>query len=413
MAEGPRSQGPVAATGVRSTLWRLYAHALVARFYFYIPVLVHHTQTELTHAGAPSPAALSVTLIGVISIGVIAAEYPSGLLADWLGCKHVLLLSAVFQVAGVLLYLIPASISAMVGAQILIGVATAFRSGADTTLLHAHMERHGQSARYGGGLARLRFFNTFGIGLAGLAGGPLYAWQPRSVFVAAAVSSLLGALLIVSIDEARPATRRSYRQVLTQSLDAMRDSRQVRALIWLGSAGNPFFVFAFWVTQRYLIDAEFSFLGMGLTVASISFLQAFTMPLSAWVSRGERRLRHGLTIGVVLLPCAFAAVAELWSRQQAIGALTLVLLCGSHVLFRNMVNVRLQRLVPPEVRASVVSFEAFIGAIGYLVLFAVGGYLLASEGLPGTFWTCAALLAATTWPLLRALQRARTSPRTP
>lgn len=391
--------GPNAQDGARPGLRRLYAHALISRFYFYIPVLIHHTEGELTRAGAPSPAALSVSLIGVISIGVIIAEYPSGLLADWLGCKRVLLLSAAFQIVGVLLYLIPASVAAMVAAQILIGVATAFRSGADTTLLHAHLERAGLPERYGGGLARLRFFNTLAIGLAAIAGGPLYAWSPGAVFIAAAVSSALGAVLIVNLAETHRPARRSYRQVLDQSVVAMRSDRRVRALIWLGGAGNPFFVLAYWVTQRYLIDAEFSLFGLGLTVASISLLQALTMPLSAWVARDERRLRRGLPIAAFLLPFAFALVAELWGRYNNAGALTLVLLCGSHVLFRNIINVRLQRLVAPEVRASVVSFEAFIGALNYLALFSLGGFLLASRGLSGAFWVLAALLAAVLWPL--------------
>lgn len=406
MADPTRSAHADVSSESRSGLRRLFAHALVSRFYFYIPVLVLHTEGELTRAGAPAPAALSVSLIGVISIGVIAAEYPSGLLADWLGCKRVLLLSAAFQIAGVLLYLVPASIAAIASAQVLIGVATAFRSGADTTLLHAHLERANMPERYGGGLARLRFFNTLAIGLAGIAGGPLYAWSWRSVFVAAAISSALGALLIASVAETHRPARRSYRKVLEQSVAAMRRDPRVRALIWLGGAGNPFFVLAYWVTQRYLIDAEFSLLGMGLTVASISLLQALTMPLSAWVSRQEARLRHGLLVAVAGLPFAFALVAVLWGQHDRAGALTLVILCSSHVLFRNIVNVRLQRLVAPEVRASVVSFEAFIGAVNYLLLFSLGGVLLASQGLSGAFWILAGLLAVILWPLTYRLRTA-------
>lgn len=407
MYEGAQAIDPDTTARARRAELRIYVHALVSRFYFYLPVLVHHMEGELTRAGASQPGALSLSLIGVISIGMIIAEYPSGVMADWLGCARTLLVAGGLQLIGVLFFLVPGSLAALLGAQVFIGVATAFRSGSDTALLHAQLERMGEGARYGGGLARLRFFNTLAIGLAGMMGGVLYSYWPPAVFIASVAMGLIGMLCLLGLEEVRGVDKRSYRQVLTESLSEMRRNRRVQALMLLGGLGNPFFVFAYWVTQRYLIDADFTLLGMGVTVASISLLQAATMPLSAWISRHERRLTLGLIVVVVMLPVTFAAVAEAWGRATELGALLLVAVAGCHVLFRNIVNVRLQRLVPSDVRASVVSFEAWIGALGYLALFPFGGFLIATRGISGAFWVLSLLMAASLWPLARVEARTR------
>ncbi|MDD9947778.1 MAG: MFS transporter [Myxococcales bacterium] len=377
---------------------RIFAHALVARFYFYLPVLVHHMEAELAEGGIARPEAVAVSVIGLASVGMMVAQYPSGLFADWVGCTRSLILAGMLQAVGILLFLVPGSVWAIASAQIVIGVATAFRSGADTTLLHAHLERVGDEERYGAALARLRFLNTLGIGLAGTVGALMYAWKPMSVFVLSALASIVGVLSLVKVDDAAALQQRSYRQVLRESLSEMRRNRVVQALLLLGGLGNPFFVFVYWITQRYLIDADFSLAGIGLTVASISLLQAATMPLSAWLSHDRGRLLCGLVALILVLPLSFVFVAIAWDHARGLGAAVLVAVASCHVVFRNIVNVRIQSLVPRPIRASVVSFEAWLGALGYLILFPLAGWLLARFGLSGAFVSLATILAACLWP---------------
>jgi MFS family permease len=388
---------------------RLLGHAFFARLYFYVPVLVLHMETQLGAAGVARPRALSLSLLAFMSVGMILAEYPSGVLADWLGRKRTLILSGMVQAAGVLCFLVPASLPAMVTAQVLIGVGTAFRSGADTSLLHSVLERERRDARYGAALARLRFFNVSAIASASAVGGALYAWDPRAVFVAAAAASLLGLLPLLGVDEPPmegSSPERRYLDVLRQSLGELRENHRARALTWLGGVGNPYFPLTFWAIQTHLVDLDFPLVWLGVTVASMSALQALTMPLSVWLSHDERRSARALPLLVLLPAAAFALVAVArGAGLPLLGTVALVLTSGCHVLYRNAVNVRLQAMVPDAVRASVVSMEAFIGSLWYLALFPIAGWLLSTGGVGQGFAWLGGLALLTVAPsLARAIR---------
>ncbi len=393
---------------VRATELRIYAHAFVARLFFYVPVLLHHVESKLGEAGVSKPRALSLSIIALVSMGNLVAEYPSGLLADWLGRKRSMVFSGVLQAFALLLFFMPASVWSLCAAQLLIGAATAFRTGADTALLHAHLDELGEAHRYGRALARLRFFNVLAIAAAAFSGGSLYAWKPASVFWLSSLASLLGTAALIGLREPTLATReRSYMQVIRESLREVRHNGRAQALMLLGGVGNTYFVFSYWVTQSYLIDSGASLTAMGVTVGSISLLQALTMPLSAWLSERPRRVATLLGLVSFGLPLAFVAASLAWRLEhKAAGGWVFVGIGACHVLFRNAVNVRLQAWVPGAVRASIVSLESLIGSIWYVVFFPLGGLLLSWGGVSRGFAAVAAVVAASVWPLWLLERRA-------
>ncbi|HEX7481175.1 MAG TPA: MFS transporter [Polyangiales bacterium] len=380
---------------------RIYVHAFIARLFFYVPVLLHHMEQTLGEAGVRKPRALSLSIIALVSMGNLVAEYPSGLFADWVGRKRSMVFSGVLQALAILLFFLPSSVWSLCAAQLLIGAATAFRTGADTALLHAHLEDIGQAHRYGTALARLRFFNVLAIAAAAFSGGSLYAWKPASVFWLSSLMSVLGTVALLGLREPAVTVReRSIVAVLKESLAEARKNGHVQALMLLGGVGNTYFVFSYWVTQTYLIDSGASLASMGVTVGSISLLQAFTMPLSAWVSVTPGRVSGLLALVSFGLPLAFLAAALAWMLgQPLLGSWVFVLIGAGHVLFRNAVNLRLQGWVPDTVRASIVSLESLLGSIWYVVFFPLGGLLLSWGGVSRGFAAVAAVVALTLWPL--------------
>jgi hypothetical protein len=83
---------------------RLCVFSFVQTVWFYIPVLVHHLVVELRAAGAEQPHALAMSTLVIFSLGILLAEYPSGVFADWVGRKHALALSCLLHAAGMVIY---------------------------------------------------------------------------------------------------------------------------------------------------------------------------------------------------------------------------------------------------------------------------------------------------------------------
>jgi MFS family permease len=386
---------------------RLYLHAFGARSLFFLPVLIQHIVGELSSAGIERGQLISMSILSLFAVGIIVAEYPSGLFADWAGRTRSLVVGSALYAGGVLLYLIPGSILAFGLAQFLLGVGAAFQSGADSALLHARLDHAGDLERYPGCLARLRFSNLSGIVVAGALGGMLYAESPASVFVLTSLASLLSLLPLLGMDEG-PVTDhpRRFGQVLRESLGEMRRNTRCQALVLLGGIVTPYFIFCFWATQSYLVEIGAPPALMGYTIAGIALLQAATMPLSSVLGWSPVRQARATALLAVGLAGAFVGVAVAQRAHSPVaGALTLVAGSACLMLYRNLVNMRLQGLIPDAVRASIVSFESWLGSVWYAFFFPIGGWLIDTGGLEGGYTGLAVIVVLTALPLLLLARR--------
>jgi len=120
---------------------RLCVFSFVRTVWFYLPVLVHHIVVELRAAGADQPHALAMSTLVIFSIGMLLAEYPSGVFADWAGRKQALAVSCLLHAAGMALYALSSTLPALFVGQFVVGIGAAFRSGADSALLHSYLDR--------------------------------------------------------------------------------------------------------------------------------------------------------------------------------------------------------------------------------------------------------------------------------
>lgn len=84
-----------------------------------------------------------------------------------------------------------------------------------------------------------------------------------------------------------------------------------------------------------------------------------------------------------------------------------MLSAASAPLFRNLVNIRLQPLVPDGVRASMTSLETWAGALYYAAFFPVAGWLLDTAGPVNGYVWIATIVVLTAAPLLVAARHER------
>ncbi len=388
---------------------RLYIFTFVRAVWFYLPVLVHHIVGELRDAGAEQPHTVAMSTLVIFSIGLLVAEYPSGVFADWAGRKRALALSCVLNMVGATVYVLSSSLFALFAGQFIFGLSSAFRSGSDSALLHSHLERVGAPERYSAALAYMRIASNSGIVVACFTGGFLYAWWPPAVFVGTALSSLAALLLLYGIEEPpRPDAHDDYLGVLRASLAEVRHNRPVRAILLLGGIGSTFFFFAFWTMQSYLVEIGAPVAGNGFVVGTTSLLSAISLMALSWLAASRRR--QGVAMGMLLfaIPCALLITALAYRIGWLwLGAGVLIITAMGQVLFRNLTNVRLQELVPDAVRASMSSLASWIASLLYVPVFPIGGALLDAWGIDGGYIAIAGLVLLPSIPLYSMARRHR------
>jgi len=388
---------------------RLYVFSFVRTLWFYMPVLVHHIVIELRAAGADQPHALAMSTLVIFSIGILLAEYPSGVFADWVGRKPALALSCLLHASGMLIYVMSSSLPALFAGQLVLGLGSAFRSGSDSALLYDHLDRAGMPERYSAALAQMRIASNSGIVVGCFGGGLLYAWWPTAVFIGTGLCSLAALVTLSGIEEPpRRVTHRSYLDVLRESLAEVRDNAPARATLLLGGVGVTFFLFVFWTAQSYLVEINAPVQHNGFLIGATSLLSATSLTALAWLTAS--RQRHGVAVAVLLftIPLALLVAAAAYHAGWLwLGAGFLLTIGLGQTLFRNLVNVRLQQLVPDAVRASLLSLGAWIGSLLYVPVFPVGGALLDAWGIDGGYTALAALMLLPSFVLYALARRHR------
>ncbi len=371
--------------------------------------MVHHIVGELRLAGADQPHTVAMSTLVIFSIGMLVAEYPSGVFADWAGRKRALALSCVFNIVGASIYVMSSSLMALFAGQFIFGLSAAFRSGSDSALLHSHLERAGVPERYSAALARLRIASNSGIVTACFTGGWLYAWWPPSVFAGTALCSLIALVLLYGFEEPpRPVVHGNYLGILRASLAQVGDHAAVRAILLLGGFGSTFFFFLYWTMQSYLVEIGAPVERNGLVVGTTSLLSAISLTALSWLAASRRR--HGVAMGVLLfaIPLALLVAAVAYRTGWLwFGAGVLIVTAMGQVLFRNLTNIRLQELVPDSVRASLVSLASWLASLLYVPVFPIGGALLDAWGIDGGYAAIAVLVLLPSLPLYMLARRHR------
>ncbi len=284
---------------------RLYVFTFVRAVWFYLPVLVHHIVGELREAGADQPHTVAMSTLVLFSIGMLLAEYPSGVFADWAGRKRALVLSCVLNTAGASIYVLSSSLLALFAGLLVFGLSAAFRSGSDSALLHSHLERAGAPERYSAALARLRIASNSGIVFGCFAGGFLYAWWPTAVFVGTALFSFSALIPLAGLEEPpRPVAHHHYLGVLRASVAEVRHNAPVRAMLLLGGVGSTFFLFVYWTTQSYLVEIGAPVERNGYVIGATSMLAAILLTALSWLAASRRR--HRIAMGGLLFAIPFA-----------------------------------------------------------------------------------------------------------
>src|SRR6266542_2089032 len=147
-----------------------------------------------------------MTLQAVFATSVVLFEFPSGYLADRVGHRTSLLVGAVLWAAGWLAYARGASFGAIFVAEVLLGAANAFVSGADRALLWVSLAGADRVDEYRRWEGRLRATAQVTEALSAAVGGWLYATNPRLPFwIQVPTAALMLAPVLALREVKRPA----------------------------------------------------------------------------------------------------------------------------------------------------------------------------------------------------------------
>ena len=338
-------------------------------------------------------------VIGLYSLTVITAEFPSGVFADLYGRKNAFLLSCVLSLASYCLFLFSRAIPLLLFGMVLNGLSRAFSSGSIDALMID--QAHEQQIPIERVTARLSILESAGFASGALSGGLLAGIGTRyngNLLANIALSAVLIVLVLLFVHEAPPKRAEHaaqshlslFRAQVQESVSFAKQAGTIRILLVLCALMG----FALNAVEIYWQPALSAFQTPGWVFGAVSFGGFAFVMLGSWLS--ERLLRRHDHAGIKLLLLLKAALGlgllafSLTRGKFAfIGVyLALYLLIGSSGVLENTL---LNRLAPPSHRASILSLFSLVLQLGG-VLASAGGYFVSKYANYTNMWQLAGVL---------------------
>lgn len=338
-------------------------------------------------------------IIGLYSVTVIAAEFPSGVFADLYGRKKAFLLSCFLYLFSYCIFLFSRSAAVLLLGMVSNGLSRAFSSGSiEALMIDQAAERQFPLERV---TARLSIFESAGLASGALAGGLLAETGTRfsgNLGVNIGTSALLILLTVLFVHEAPRKTaqhaaasrRQLFKAQVKESLAFAKQRGTVRILLIFCLLMG----FALSAVEIYWQPALASYQSAYRLFGAVSFAGFAFVILGSWAA--ERLLRRNRKSGVgllLLLKAPLGAGLILFSfaasAYSIIGAyLGIYLLVGGSGVVENTL---LNQQAPASHRASILSLFSLVLQTGG-VLASVGGFFISSYARYQNMWLVAGIL---------------------
>ena len=357
---------PALRRDIRLLIAARFAHSSI----FIIPVLVPYYQHQIG-------LSFQELLIGEAAFAatIVLMEVPSGWLADTLGRKRCLVLGFLLNAFCYLILWQASGFWGAVGAQAAIGVGISLISGADVALFYDRLAAAGQTSEFRR-LEGLRHgLSQFGIALASVAGGLLYAWRPDLPILATVVAELTACAATLAVYEPPrsngPRPRNPLTDIILTARKSFRERPELPYLYLFAAATFGATINGFWSQQPYYQLLEIPVAQFGL-LAAIGFTASglggtFGHHLEKFWPR-----RYVVLILVALLPPAYW-LSALWPGWHGV----VLLMIGGTIwgitgpLIQEMTNSR----VGTERRATMLSLQSFGVRLTFIPISVVAGWL--------------------------------------
>ncbi|MGF1489737.1 MAG: MFS transporter [Prochloraceae cyanobacterium] len=323
----------------------------------------------------------AVLLKTILSLSILLLEVPSGYLADLKGRKFCLVAGSGIWIVGWLFYCFGDSFAIFAVAEILSGIAGSLISGADTAIAYETLLLSNKESYYRSYQSRLVAIAGISEACCGLIGAAVAQINLSYPFYLQTVCLIIFFVITLTLIEPE-VDRQIFKNKPAISLkaiasEAFRHNDRLRWLIFLSSTFSMASFLIVWLSQGYFQQIDLPIAAMGITWAVFHFLMSLA---GLYAVRLENTLGTKKAFLVLCLVLAFSYILlGSISSMVGIAAIALIYMVRGTVspLVLNLIN----RAVPSNIRATVLSLNSFTFRLGFILIAPIIGAISSQYSL--------------------------------
>ena len=313
-------------------------------------------------------------LEGVYHAAALLTEVPSGAIADLLGRKKVLVVSRLLAFASSIPMIMSDNFFVLAFGFALTGFSGSLISGTEDALIYDTYLALGEERRFLGAMSRLGFVAEVSGGIAVLAGGMIAKRSYQLCYLVEMGITVLSVAICFLLCEPETEKRREKRPTLREhfraSTDVIRGDRDVRRLIIHYSLLETFYVSVYFYSQELYRSLGFDEAGISIILLGAGAAASVGALLC---ERTARRLGRHTEFAAGASLALGIAVMGVPSVPTSLAGFALA--SAASAMLSPLGSAELNRRIPSERRATLISVKSMCFSVGMIVLFPLTGAL--------------------------------------
>ncbi len=371
-----------------SNIWKLYIIKVARSAMFMMPIITLFFQER-------GLTMLEVMLLqSIFAIVVVLLELPSGYLADIFSRKTLITLALFFASLGDLLYGFSYGFWMMLVSELLLAVAGAFLSGADSALLYDSLKSAQKENEYLKYESRLFSSSNIAEATGAILGGFIAVYSMTATFFLSAFVIFLSIPIALSLKEPPrekiPKDKKHLKEIFKIIKFAIHSNKRIKWLIIYSSAVGASTLSAVWLLQPYfkLLDIPIAYFGILWATfnASAAVFALFAYKIEK--SLGLKNTLIFLALAPMLAHITLYKFAYLWVL------IFVFLYYISFALSGPIIKDYINREIDSKIRASVLSVHSLFSRFVFIVFSPLIGYFADIYSLQNAFLASAVIFGA-------------------
>lgn len=321
-----------------------------------------------------------MVLQAILALAVVLMEFPSGYLADRLGYRKTLILSACISTLCWIIYFFSESYLPIVIAEVLYGISMSLISGTDHALLYESLKEQNKLDQFKKWSGRMQGAGQFAEGSAALIAGTSYLLWERLPFFLEIIVSIFGIIIAFYMLEPtrnKPKFQHSYQQIKGILKHVFINTPQLRYFIYLGITLGLSSFFPVWFIQLYAQQA-----GASLELLSVNWSIAnFSVALGALFSYKIANILGNSKSLLLCIGCVFVAYFGLGTQEALYGFTFYYFLTIMRGINNPILHHEEQKLVTSEDRAAMSSLRSLFFRLSFIFLGPSLGFAMEYYGM--------------------------------
>ena len=336
-----------------------------------------------------------MVLQSISAVSVVAFEVPTGAAADMIGRKQSLLVGAVLWGVGLLFYITGKKFIMFVLAEVIFSLGSSFKSGADSALIYDSLKTLHRESEYKNIEGRARSYSLYANAVGSIVASYAYKININLPMIISIAFMAVTAIIAASFKEPdfkenENVSDNYYKQVI-ESGKFILGNEKVKAIILYSMVFAIFYRAGFWYYQPYMESVHIPVEYFGIVFFIFNIIAALSSRKSAWLMNITKPRTLTFMSSLILISFVLLGTVKAW-----FGVFAILLQQVARGLYRPTVSKYLNKHIPSDKRATILSFESLAGNLTFAAASPFMGMLKDAKDIYSTHLVLAAVMAVLT-----------------